>query len=82
MPDPVNLADVLADVLDAMNGPLNPEVTPEQVRPAVAAVLAYGGGDPVVVMPDGTLWRGSPLTLFDWAQRQSVVLTDPVAPDA
>lgn len=80
MADPVNLADVLADVLDTMNGPLNPEVTPEQVGPAVAAVLAYGGGDPVVVMPDGTLRRlgNAPEEL---GKPGMYYLSDPVVPE-
>lgn len=69
----------LADVLDTMNGPLNPEVTPEQVGPAVAAVLAYGGGDPVVVMPDGTLRRADKNPFDEW-HKDCYFLADPVQP--
>lgn len=33
------------------------DVWPEDASRIVDALLAYGGGDPVVIMPDGTLRR-------------------------
>ena len=44
----------------------------------VDALLAHGGGDPVVVMPDGTLKRGHWVWVgTDWLLRPS----DPVVPE-
>lgn len=81
MHEPVNAADVL----------------PAHAEYLLPALLAHGGGDPVVVMPDGTLRRGERLTLWrskvtglhswiprnldHWEQVEHVILTDPVVPE-
>lgn len=69
MADPVNLADVLDRQSSCwcLDG--------EAVE---RAILAYGGGGPVVVMPDGTLRR---LT-SDGVGYGKFDLIDSVAPDA
>lgn len=75
MIDVIKAEDVLASVPDR-NG--NTLAYPEEAVAQREALLACGGGDPVVIMPDGTLRR---LT-SDGVGYGEFDLTDPVVPDA
>jgi len=74
MPDPVNAADVLAGRW--AHDPTALTDAWEQVQ----RLLAYGDGDPVVVMPDGTL-RALHLHQYQGGGRWSWGLADPVVSD-
>jgi hypothetical protein len=72
-----------------MEPDLNADDLPDAHERMRDALLAYGGGDPVVVMPDGTLRRlliGAPsppgvTDFFGNPFAPSIVLADPVVPE-
>jgi hypothetical protein len=77
MPDPVNAAHVLVRAWNAIPEGAWRFVQHKYVRRAVNALLAYGGGDPAVIMPDGTLRR----LAADAPGVQGWFLADPVVPE-
>lgn len=83
MSDPVNAADVLRDAHEAWAfAHANSQPATRDLELAQRdALLAYGNGDPVVVMPDGTLRR----LRGPWNEGHGAVagmhLADPVVPE-
>jgi hypothetical protein len=80
MPDPVNAADVMAAECGhpAWCVKIKGDTDGSHLKDAL---LAYGGGDPVVIMPDGTLRRLVPALRWSQWDPPSYTLTNPVVPE-